>query len=99
MLGQEEQEKWLSQEKESNPELGLNNLRKKPATDIYQNLAGMKDGTFVPSAVRKAELPAVTSLETSSPAGNNLKRKLTSSDLDLIGPEMLMPGKLSYQSR
>uniref|UniRef100_A0A8B9UXL0 Proline rich 35 n=1 Tax=Anas zonorhyncha TaxID=75864 RepID=A0A8B9UXL0_9AVES len=98
MLGQEEEEKWLSQEKEGNPDLGLNNLRKKPATDIYQNLAGMKDGTFVPSAVRKAELPAVTCLETSSPAGNNLKRKLTSSDLDLIGPEMLMPGKLSYQS-
>ncbi|NXF09789.1 PRR35 protein, partial [Smithornis capensis] len=28
MLGQEEEEKWLSQEKESNPALGLNNLRK-----------------------------------------------------------------------
>ncbi|NXJ93235.1 PRR35 protein, partial [Corythaixoides concolor] len=37
MLGQEE-EKWLSQEKESNPALGLNNLRKKPTTDIYQNV-------------------------------------------------------------
>ncbi|NXT71898.1 PRR35 protein, partial [Chaetops frenatus] len=29
MLGQEEEEKWLSQEKESNPALGLSNLRKK----------------------------------------------------------------------
>ncbi|NWS31769.1 PRR35 protein, partial [Polioptila caerulea] len=29
MLGQEEEEKWLSQEKESNPGLGLSNLRKK----------------------------------------------------------------------
>ncbi|NXS73972.1 PRR35 protein, partial [Pandion haliaetus] len=39
MLGQEEEEKWLSQEKESNSALGLNHLRKKPATDIYQNMA------------------------------------------------------------
>ncbi|NXS14393.1 PRR35 protein, partial [Neodrepanis coruscans] len=39
MMGQEEEEKWLSQEKESNPVLGLNNLRKKPATDIYQTMA------------------------------------------------------------
>ncbi|NXP10781.1 PRR35 protein, partial [Thinocorus orbignyianus] len=39
MLGQEEEEKWLSQEKDSNPALGLNNLRNKPGTDIYQNLA------------------------------------------------------------
>ncbi|NWW49713.1 PRR35 protein, partial [Pedionomus torquatus] len=39
MLGQEEEEKWLSQEKDSNSALGLNNLRKKPGTDIYQNLA------------------------------------------------------------
>ncbi|NXL49198.1 PRR35 protein, partial [Podilymbus podiceps] len=38
MLGQEAEEKWLSQEKESNPALGLNNLRRKPATDIYQNI-------------------------------------------------------------
>ncbi|NXR45663.1 PRR35 protein, partial [Hippolais icterina] len=29
MLGQEEEEKWLSQEKESNPALGLSNLHKK----------------------------------------------------------------------
>ncbi|NXW37992.1 PRR35 protein, partial [Phaetusa simplex] len=38
VLGQEEEEKWLSQEKEGNPALSLNNLRKKPATDMYQNL-------------------------------------------------------------
>ncbi|NXU94364.1 PRR35 protein, partial [Xiphorhynchus elegans] len=38
MLGQGEEEKWLSQEKESNPPLGLNNLRKKPATGIYQTM-------------------------------------------------------------
>ncbi|KAK4813726.1 hypothetical protein QYF61_020933 [Mycteria americana] len=98
MLGQEEEEKWLSQEKESNPALGLNNLRKKPATDIYQNMVGMKDGAFAPSSVRKTELPVVTCLETSSPPGNSLKRKFTANGLDLIGPERLMPGKLGYQS-
>ncbi|XP_015732937.1 proline-rich protein 35 [Coturnix japonica] len=97
ILGQEE-DKWLPQEKESNPDLGLNNLRKKPTTDIFQNLGGMKDATFAPSSIQKAELTAVTCLETSSPTGNNLKRKLPSNDLDLIGSEMLMPGKVSYQS-
>lgn len=99
MLGQEEEEKWLSQEKEGNPSLSLNNLRKKPATDIYQNLVGMKDSAFAPSSVRKTELPVMTCLETSSPPGNSLKRKFTANGLDLIGPERLMPGKLSYQSR
>ncbi|NWH63969.1 PRR35 protein, partial [Geococcyx californianus] len=43
VLGQEEEEKWLSQEKESNPVLGLSHLRKKPATDIYQNMVGALD--------------------------------------------------------
>ncbi|NWX18038.1 PRR35 protein, partial [Aegotheles bennettii] len=38
MMGQEEEEKWLSQEKDSNPALGLNTLRKKPAADIYQKM-------------------------------------------------------------
>ena len=99
MLGQEGEEKWLSQEKDSNPALGLNNVRKKPATDIYQNMVGMKDCTFAPSSVQKTELPVVTCLETSSPPGNSLKRKFTANGLDLMGPEILMPGKLSYQSR
>uniref|UniRef100_A0A8C9EYD8 Proline rich 35 n=1 Tax=Pavo cristatus TaxID=9049 RepID=A0A8C9EYD8_PAVCR len=44
-LGQED-DKWLSQEKESNPDLGLNNLRKKPNPDIFQSLVGMKDGVL-----------------------------------------------------
>lgn len=99
MLGQEEEEKWLFQEKDSNPALGLNNLRKKPPTDIYQNPVGMKDSVFAPSSIRKTELPVVTCLEPSSPPGNPLKRKFTANGLDLIGPERLMPGKLSYQSR
>lgn len=97
MLGQEEEEKWLSHEKESNPALGLTNLRKKPAPDVYQNMVGMKDGSFAPSSVWKTELPVVTL--GSSPPGNPLKRKFTANGLDLIGPERLMPGKLSYQSR
>ncbi|NXN08468.1 PRR35 protein, partial [Indicator maculatus] len=50
MVGQEEEEKWLSQEKESNPALGLNSLRKKPASDIYQPMVGMKDGAFAPGS-------------------------------------------------
>ncbi|XP_009071062.1 PREDICTED: proline-rich protein 35, partial [Acanthisitta chloris] len=98
MLGQEEEEKWLSQDKESNPALGLNNLRKKPAMDIYQTMVGVKDSTLTHSSVRKAELPVVTCLETSSPPGNPLKRKFPASGMDLIGSERLMPGKLSYQS-
>ncbi|XP_009993756.1 PREDICTED: proline-rich protein 35 [Chaetura pelagica] len=98
MMGQEEEEKWLSQEKESNPALGLKNLRKKSTTDIYQNMVGMKDGTFASSSVQKTDLPVVTCLETSSPPGSSLKRKFPANGLDLVGPERLMPGKLSYQS-
>ncbi|XP_062467977.1 proline-rich protein 35 [Pezoporus occidentalis] len=98
MLGQEEEEKWLCQEKESNPALGLSSLRKKPSADIYQNMAGIKDGPFAPSSIRKTELPVVTCLENTSPPGNSLKRKFSASGLDLIGPERLMPGKLGYQS-
>ncbi|XP_025956217.2 proline-rich protein 35 [Dromaius novaehollandiae] len=98
MLGQGGEEKWLSQEKESIPALGLNNLRKMPATDIYQNLMGIKDGTFPPSSIQKAELPMVTCLETTSPPGNSLKRKLPANGLDLLGSETLIPGKLSYQT-
>ncbi|XP_038006847.1 proline-rich protein 35 isoform X2 [Motacilla alba alba] len=98
VVGQEEEEKWLSQEKESNPALGLSNLRKKSATDIYQTMVGMKDGAFTHSSVRKTELPVVTCLETSSPPRNPLKRKFPADGLDLIGPERMMPGKLSYQS-
>nr|XP_013795451.1 PREDICTED: proline-rich protein 35 [Apteryx mantelli mantelli] len=98
MLGQEGEEKWLSQEKESIPALGLNNLHKKPATDIYQNLMGIKDGTFPPNSIQKAELPMVTCLETNSPPVNSLKRKFPANGLDLIGSETLIPGKLSYQT-
>ncbi|XP_071427620.1 proline-rich protein 35 [Pithys albifrons albifrons] len=97
MLGQEEEEKWQSQEKESNPALGLNNLRKKPATDIYQTMMGTQDGAFTHGGVRKSELPVMTHLETSSPPGNQLKRKFPVNGLDLIGPERMIPGKLSYQ--
>ncbi|NXD63491.1 PRR35 protein, partial [Eolophus roseicapillus] len=56
MLGQEEEEKWLCQEKESNPALGLSNLRKKPSADIYQNMVGIKDGAFAPSSIQKTEV-------------------------------------------
>nr|XP_009670405.1 PREDICTED: proline-rich protein 35 [Struthio camelus australis] len=98
MLGQEGEEKWLSQEKESVPTLGLNNLHKKPATDIYQNLVGIKDGTFPLNSIRKAELPVVTCLETTSPPVNSLKRKFPANGLDLMGSETLIPGKLSYQT-
>ncbi|XP_027549542.1 proline-rich protein 35 [Neopelma chrysocephalum] len=97
MLGQEEEEKWLSQEKEGGPALGLTNLRKKPATDIYQTVVGVKDGAFTHGGVRKTELGVVTCLETSSPPGNPLKRKFPANGLDLIGPERMMPEKLSYQ--
>ncbi|XP_068003480.1 proline-rich protein 35 [Melanerpes formicivorus] len=99
MVGQEEEEKWLSQEKESNPALGPNSLGKRPASDIYQPVVGLKDGAFAPGSLRKTELPVVTCLESSSsPPGSSLKRKLTANGLDLIGPERLLPGKLSYQS-
>ncbi|XP_071617045.1 proline-rich protein 35 [Heliangelus exortis] len=97
-LGQEEEEKWLSQEKGNNLPLGLSNPRKKPSTDTYQTLVGMKDDTFVaPSSIQKTEVPVGNCLETSSPPSNSLKRKFNANGLDGIGSDRLMPGKLSYQ--
>ncbi|XP_010210401.1 PREDICTED: proline-rich protein 35 [Tinamus guttatus] len=98
MLGQEGEEKWLSQEKESIPALGPNNLRKKPPADIYQNLMGIKDSTFSPSTIRKAEFPMASSLEIGSAPASSLKRKFPPNGLDLMGSETVIPGKLSYQT-
>ncbi|XP_067390166.1 proline-rich protein 35 [Emydura macquarii macquarii] len=98
MLVQEEEEKWLAQEKESNSTLGINSLRKKPASDIYQSLVGIKDGALLSSSLRKAELPAVASLENAGSAASSLKRKFAGSGLDSMGSEMMVPGKLGHHA-
>ncbi|KYO32415.1 proline-rich protein 35 [Alligator mississippiensis] len=95
---EEEEEKWLPQEKESNPALGINSLRKKPAPDVYQNLVGIKDGVFLPNSIRKAELPVVTCLENAGAPVSSLKRKFIGSGLDFMPPDTLIPGKLGYHS-
>ncbi|XP_044835958.1 proline-rich protein 35 [Mauremys mutica] len=98
MLVEEEEEKWLDQEKESNSALGINNLCKKPTSNIYRNLVGIKDGALLPNSIRKAELPVVACLENTGSSASSLKRKFTGSGLESMGSETLMPGKLGYQT-
>ncbi|CAM4622951.1 proline-rich protein 35 [Caretta caretta] len=98
MLVEEEEEKWLAQEKESNSALGINSLRKKPVSDIYRNPVGIKDGAVLPNSIRKAELPVVACLENTGCLASSLKRKFTGGGLESMGSEMLMPGKLGHQT-
>uniref|UniRef100_A0ABM5EZU9 Proline-rich protein 35 n=1 Tax=Pogona vitticeps TaxID=103695 RepID=A0ABM5EZU9_9SAUR len=97
LLHQEEDEKWLIHEKETNAL--LNSLCKKPMPDAYQNLVGMKDGgPLLPNSLRKAEMPVATCLDSGGTTINNLKRKFPGNGLDLLGTSMLTTRKVRYQA-
>ncbi|KAH0631833.1 hypothetical protein JD844_019684 [Phrynosoma platyrhinos] len=101
LLLQDEDEKWLVHEKESNSLLGVHSLYRKPAvSDAYQSIVSIKDGAaLLPNSVRKGELPpASPCLDSGGIPINNLKRKFAGNGLDFVGSSMLAPGKVTYQA-
>ncbi|KAL8175145.1 UNVERIFIED_CONTAM: hypothetical protein K2H54_014457 [Gekko kuhli] len=100
LLLQDEEEKWLVREKEGGALLGGgSSLRRKPAADAYRSLMGIKDDApLLPNSARKAELPVATCLEGSGTPVNTLKRKFAGNGFDFVGSDILMPGKVAYQT-
>ncbi|XP_053132435.1 proline-rich protein 35 [Hemicordylus capensis] len=99
LLLQEEEEKWVVHEKDSSSLLGVSSLCRKTApNDAYRGIVGMKDGgALLPNSNRKAELPIATCLDSSGTPVNSLKRKLAGNGLELVGSDILAPGKLLTQ--
>ncbi|NXA37513.1 PRR35 protein, partial [Eudromia elegans] len=100
MLGQEGEEKWLSPEKESIPVLGLNNFRKKPPSDIYQNPMGIKDDRWhmdvlagQPEEAEKTsgseDLPAAGTASEHGPCKKSRAQETSATTMDPEPPSML----------
>lgn len=97
LLPQDEEEKWLFHEKESNSLLGVHSTHRKMAPNTYRNMVGIKeDTTLLPTGIPKA---GATGLESSGISVNNPKKKCSGGGLDLVGSDIVMPGKVTYQAR